>query len=86
MAELRARRESPTPTLRRVETVAEPGHGSTTATEPSGAVEARVDGLEVHALLLDTGADESLVAQGVVDAIKARGTPVFLADIPARTL
>ncbi|POM57665.1 Hypothetical protein PHPALM_37794 [Phytophthora palmivora] len=64
----------------------EPGHEAAAATEPSGAVEARVDGLEVHALLLDTGADESLVAQGVVDAIKARGTPVFLADIPPRTL
>ncbi|GMF34636.1 unnamed protein product [Phytophthora fragariaefolia] len=48
---------------------------------PSGAVEARVDGLEVHALLLNT-----VVAQGVVDAIKARETPVFLADIPPRTL
>ncbi|GMF30423.1 unnamed protein product [Phytophthora fragariaefolia] len=45
-----------------------------------------VDGLEVHALLLDTGADESLVTQGVVDAIKARGVPVFLADIPTRKL
>ncbi|EGZ09112.1 hypothetical protein PHYSODRAFT_305871 [Phytophthora sojae] len=78
LAELRARRAAPIITLRRVETVAEPGHEAAAATEPSGAVEARVDGLKVHALLLDTGADESLVAQGVVDAIKARGTPVFL--------
>ncbi|KAE9274612.1 hypothetical protein PF008_g29550, partial [Phytophthora fragariae] len=86
LAELRARRAAPTTTLRRVETVSEPGHEAGATKEPSGAVEARVDGLEVHALLLDTGADESLVAQGVVDAIKARGTPVFLADIPPRTL
>ncbi|GMF46137.1 unnamed protein product [Phytophthora fragariaefolia] len=86
LAELRGRRAAPTTTLRRVETVAEPGHEAAANKDPSGAVEARVDGLEVHALLLDTGADESLVAQGVVDAIKARGALVFLADIPPRTL
>jgi hypothetical protein len=86
LAELRARRAAPAAPMRRVETMAEPGDGVASAEAPSGAVEARVDGLEVHALLLDTGADASLVAQGVVDAIKARGTPVFLADIPPRTL
>ncbi|GMF49472.1 unnamed protein product [Phytophthora fragariaefolia] len=86
LADMPARRVAPTTTLRRAETVTKPGHGAAEATDLSGAVEARVDGLEVHVLLLDTGADESLVAQGVVDAIKARGTPAFLADIPARTL
>ncbi|RLN02924.1 hypothetical protein BBJ28_00002040 [Nothophytophthora sp. Chile5] len=45
-----------------------------------------VDRLELRALLLNTGVDGSLVPEGVVDAIRARGTPVLLADIPARTL
>lgn len=52
----------------------------------SDTVEAQVDGLAVHALLLDTDANESLVDQGVVDAIKALGTPVFIVDIETRTL
>ncbi|KAE8955344.1 hypothetical protein PR002_g31805, partial [Phytophthora rubi] len=41
-----------------------------------GTTDAEVDGVSVKALLLDSGADTSLVARGVLDAIRVAGREV----------
>lgn len=48
--------------------------------EDHGMVQAEVDGILVKSTLLDTGADVSLVSNGVLDALKASGAFVCVAD------
>ncbi|GMF26358.1 unnamed protein product [Phytophthora fragariaefolia] len=52
-----------------------------TAGEDRGTVEAAVEGAPVKALLLDSGADTSLVARGVLDSIGQAGKPVAVRTI-----
>ncbi|KAE8953330.1 hypothetical protein PR002_g32418, partial [Phytophthora rubi] len=46
-----------------------------------GTTDAEVDGVSVKALLLDSGADTSLVARGVLDAIRVAGREVSASDV-----
>ncbi|KAE9186329.1 hypothetical protein PF005_g20874 [Phytophthora fragariae] len=46
-----------------------------------GTTDAEVDGVSVKALLLDSGTDTSLVARGVLDAIRVAGREVSISDV-----
>ncbi|KAG7377355.1 hypothetical protein PHYBOEH_000921 [Phytophthora boehmeriae] len=52
-----------------------------TAGDDRGTVEAAVEGVPVKALLLDSGADTSLVARGVLDSIDQTGKSVAVRTI-----
>ncbi|GMF39025.1 unnamed protein product [Phytophthora fragariaefolia] len=52
-----------------------------TAGEDRGTIEAVVEGVPVKALLLDSGADTSLVAHGILDSIGLAGKPVAVRTI-----
>ncbi|KAE9015727.1 hypothetical protein PR002_g13842 [Phytophthora rubi] len=55
-------------------------------TQDAGTVDATVDGLEVKALLLDSGADTSLVARGVIDALQDDGVLVHIRQVADQEL
>ncbi|GMF21195.1 unnamed protein product [Phytophthora fragariaefolia] len=55
-------------------------------TQDAGTVDAKGDGLEVKALLLDSGADTSMVARGVIDALQVDGVLVHLRRVADQEL
>ncbi|KAE9282550.1 hypothetical protein PR003_g27379, partial [Phytophthora rubi] len=54
--------------------------------EDRGSVVAAVDGVAVKALMLDTGADASLVARGVLDALEAMGKTLSIRPVAGISL
>ncbi|GMF48913.1 unnamed protein product [Phytophthora fragariaefolia] len=85
---LRARRESAPPTsMRRLQVADDISEDrKLERTQDAGTVDATVDGLEVKVLLLDSGADTSLVARGVIDALQAEGILLHLRRVADQEL
>ncbi|GMF48372.1 unnamed protein product [Phytophthora fragariaefolia] len=82
---LKARRErhdaARNATMRRFDVV-EPGKpAQQRSCMDKGTTDAEVDGVSVKVLLLDSGADTSLVARGVLDAIRVAGREVSVSDV-----
>ncbi|KAE9332596.1 hypothetical protein PR003_g14435 [Phytophthora rubi] len=85
---LRARRESAPPTsMLRLQVADDASEDlKLERTQDAGTVDATVDGLEVKALLLDSGADTSLVARGVIDALQDDGVLVHIRQVADQEL
>ncbi|KAE9309133.1 hypothetical protein PF008_g20785 [Phytophthora fragariae] len=60
--------------------------GKPAIAEDRGSVVAAVDGVAVKARMLDTGADASLVARGVLDALEAMGKTLSIRPVAGITL
>ncbi|KAE8912040.1 hypothetical protein PF003_g3340 [Phytophthora fragariae] len=88
LRELRQQRQAVQPTatsMRRVEVVGPNGQAGCHSDE-TGTVDAVVEGLALKALLMDSGADTSLVARGVIDKLEQSGTAVNIVDVAPREL
>ncbi|GMF50899.1 unnamed protein product [Phytophthora fragariaefolia] len=88
LRELRQQRQATQLTatsLRPVEVVG-PNDQAGYNSDETGTVDAVVEGLALKALLMDSGADTSLVARGVIDKLKQSGTVVNIADVVPRKL
>ncbi|GMF52587.1 unnamed protein product [Phytophthora fragariaefolia] len=82
--ELRERREAARGTPVKKFSVMEAGKPA--MAEDRGSVVAAVDGVAVKARMLDTGADASLVARGVMDALEAMGKTLSVRPVAGITL
>ncbi|KAE9329883.1 hypothetical protein PF008_g15840 [Phytophthora fragariae] len=85
---LRTRRESAPPTsMLRLQVADDASEDlKLERTQDAGTVDATVVGLEVKALLLDSGADTSLVARGVIDALQDDGVLVHIRQVADQEL
>lgn len=81
--QLRERREARTTPIRKFGLVEA---DKTSDEDDRGSVAAAVDGVAVKALMLDTGADASLVARGVLDALTVMGKSMSITPVKGVTL